>query len=176
MPRSKRWTERGRDDESAPRQDRGWLPGQGDRLLEDEIGSAALEFILVGLVLLVPVVYLIIALGLIQGQALGVEAGARHVARTVSTAPDAATAAVRADAVIAVVTEEYGIDSSAIDVSIACRPVSASCPSAGATVVVTVATRVSLPLVPEVLGLERLASIPVEASAAQKVSRFWSAP
>ena len=38
---------------------------------------------------------------------------------------------------------------------------------------ITVRTRVTLPLVPPVLGLDRLASIPIEASAAQKVSRFW---
>ncbi|WP_302848253.1 hypothetical protein [Microbacterium sp. cf046] len=37
----------------------------------------------------------------------------------------------------------------------------------------TVQTRVALPLVPPVLGLERVASIPVEASAVQKISRFW---
>ena len=46
-------------------------------------------------------------------------------------------------------------------------------PEAGSTLVVTIQTRVALPLVPPVLGLDRLASIPIEASAAQKVSRFW---
>lgn len=146
-----------------------------DRLAEDERGSAALEFILVGLVLLVPIVYLVVSLGLIQGQSLGVEAGARHLARTVSTAPDAATARERADRVLASVVEEYGLDPASVHVSFACRPVSAECPQAGSTLVVTVAARVALPLVPPVLGLERLASIPVEASAAQKVSRFWGA-
>jgi hypothetical protein len=54
-----------------------------------------------------------------------------------------------------------------------CIPAGSSCPQAGATVVVTVRTRVALPLVPPVLGLDRLASIPIEASSAQKVSRFW---
>ena len=49
----------------------------------DDDGSAALEFILVGLVLLVPIVYLVIALGAIQGQALGVETGARQLARAI---------------------------------------------------------------------------------------------
>ena len=51
-----------------------------------ERGSAALEFILVGLILLVPLVYLVVSLGLIQGQSLGAEAGARHIARAVSQA------------------------------------------------------------------------------------------
>ena len=49
-----------------------------------EEGTAALEFIAVGLLLLVPIVYLVITLGTIQGQSLGVEAGARHIARAVA--------------------------------------------------------------------------------------------
>lgn len=139
----------------------------------DDRGSAALEFILVGLVLLVPLVYLVVSLGLIQGQSLGAEAGARHVARAVATATDASSAQQRADAVISAVVEEYGIDPAAIEVAMSCRPAGASCPEPGATLVVTVAARVALPLVPPVLGLDQIANIPIEATAAQKVSRFW---
>ena len=139
----------------------------------DEAGSAALEFILVGLLLLVPIVYLIVSLGLIQGQSLGVEAGARHLARAVSQAPDAASARDRADRVLHAVVQEYGIDPATLDVALTCRPAGATCPEAGATLVVTVTAEVALPLVPPVLGLERLARIPIEASAVQRVSRFW---
>ena len=138
-----------------------------------ERGSAALEFILVGLILLVPLVYLVVSLGLIQGQTLGAEAGARHIARSVSQAADAASARTAAAVVLASVVDEYGIDASTVDVAMECVPAGASCPQAGATVVVTVRTRVALPLVPPVLGLDRLAGIPIEASSAQKVSRFW---
>jgi Flp pilus assembly protein TadG len=144
-------------------------------LREDDAGSAALEFILVGLVLLVPTVYLVVALGMIQGQSLGVEAGARHIARAVSTASDAASAQRRADAVLASIVDEYDLDPGAVHVSLRCAPVGAVCPDAGSTLFVTVTTRVALPLVPPVLGLDRMASIPVEASAAQRVSRFWGA-
>lgn len=140
---------------------------------DPERGSAALEFILVGLLLLVPLVYLVVSLGLIQGQALGAEAGARHIARAVSTASSADDARARADLVLAAVADEYGMDAASIDLSLSCAPRGAECPEAGATIVVTLATRVTLPLVPPVLGLDRLASIPVEASAVQKVSRFW---
>lgn len=140
---------------------------------ERERGSAALEFILVGLVLLAPLVYLIVALSSIQGQALGAEAGARHVARAIAAADDAADAGRRADLVLASIVEEYGLDPGAVSMSVACRPAATECPSAGATLVVTLRTTVALPLVPPVLGLDRLASIPVEASAVQKVSRVW---
>jgi Flp pilus assembly protein TadG len=147
----------------------------GPALCDDtERGSAALEFILVGLLLLVPMVYLIVALGLIQEQSLGAEAAARHVARAMSTATGADEARQRADRVLASVAEQYGIDD--IDVAVACAPAAAACPSAGTTLAVTVSTRVTLPLVPPVLGLEQLAAVPVEATAAHKVSRFWGEP
>lgn len=57
--------------------------------LHDDAGSAALEFITIGVILLVPLVYLVVALGAIQEQTLGVEAAARHIARTIAQAPDA---------------------------------------------------------------------------------------
>jgi len=139
-----------------------------------ERGSAALEFIVVGLLLLVPLVYLIVALGLIQEQSLGAEAAARHVARAMSTAGTADDARKRADGVLASVAEQYGVDD--IHIAIACTPAGAACPTAGATLAVTVSTRVTLPLVPPVLGLEQLAAVPVEATAAHKVSRFWGQP
>ncbi|MET0736160.1 MAG: TadE family protein [Microbacterium sp.] len=145
-------------------------------LSTDDRGSAALEFIVVGLLLLAPVVYLVVALGLIQGQALGAEAGARHVARAVSTASDVDDARLRADLVLASVVREYGLDDDAVSISLSCRPAGAACPDAGATLTVTLRTAVSLPLVPPILGLDRIASIPIEASAAQKVSRLWGLP
>ncbi len=152
-----------------------WLRRGERSLVADDTGAAALEFILVGLLLLVPLVYLVIALGQIQGQALGVETGARHVARAVSTAPDAAAARDRVDRVVASIVEEYGIDPSAVEVGLACTP-AGECPRAGSTLTVTLRTAVPLPLVPPVLGLDRLVSVPVEATSVQRVSRFWGEP
>lgn len=142
----------------------------------DDRGSAALEFILAGVVLLVPIVYLVIAIGLVQGQSLGAEAGARHLARAISTAADPADAEGRADRVLAAVVEEYGLDEGAVDVSLTCVPSGSTCPQAGATLVVTLTTMVELPLVPPVLGLDRIARVPIEATAVQRVSRLWGLP
>ena len=119
----------------------------------DEVGSAALEFIVTGLLLLVPMVYLVIALGGIQEQTLGAEAAARHTARVIGQASDARTAVARAETVLAGVIEEYGMDSERTSLSMRCEPHASPCPAAGATVIVSVSTRASLPLVPDVLGL-----------------------
>jgi Flp pilus assembly protein TadG len=138
-------------------------------------GSAALEFITVGVILLVPLVYLVIALGAIQEQTLGAEAAARHTARAIAIAPDAAAAAANGEAVLAGIIEEYGLDPETIDVSLSCSAAGVDCPSAGATLIVTVAAQVRLPLVPPVFGLDRAASVTVQAEAVQKVSRLWGA-
>lgn len=139
----------------------------------DDDGSAALEFVTVGVLLLVPLVYLVLTLGAVQEQTLGAEAAARHTARVIGQAPDADTAAARGDAVLQSVIREYGMDADAVDVSIRCRPSSAACPTAGSTVIVTVTTRVSLPFMPPLFGLDRIAAIPVQAESAQKTSRLW---
>lgn len=144
------------------------------RMLEEERGSASLEFLIVGLLMLVPLIYVVVALGQIQHQALGAEAAARHLARAISLSSDAASAGSSASEVLSAVMAEYDLDASATSLSISCVPASASCPTAGATVRVSVATRVSLPLAPPVLGLDQIASVPVEASAVQRMSRFWS--
>ncbi|MDR2997809.1 MAG: TadE family protein [Microbacterium sp.] len=137
----------------------------------DDEGSAALEFITAGVLLLVPLVYLVIALGAVQEQTLGAEAAARHTARAISQASDSAAATSRADAVLASVREEYGMGD--VDVAQSCVPAGGVCPRAGATVIVTVSTRVSLPFMPPIAGLDEITAIPIEASAAQKTSRLW---
>jgi hypothetical protein len=147
-------------------------PARGIRRLGDD-GSAALEFITVGLLMLVPLTYLVVALGTIQGQALGAEAGARHVARAIATASGDESARDRADAVLRSIVDEYGLDADRVRFTITCRPAGTQCPEPGSTVVVSIRTRAALPLVPAVLGLDRMASVPIEATAVQKVSRFW---
>ncbi len=138
-------------------------------------GSAPLEFITVGVILLVPLVYLVITLGAIQETLLGAEAAARHTARVIGQAEDRASAAANGDAVLASVIDEYRMDAQSVEVSITCTPAGTECPSAGATVIVTVSAHVSLPFVPEIFGLDRATRIPLQAAAAQKVSRLWGA-
>ncbi|WP_144873616.1 TadE family protein [Microbacterium sp. 1.5R] len=144
--------------------------------MSDDRGSAALEFITVGVILLVPLVYLIVALGSIQEHTLGAEAAARHLARAIALVPDAASAADYGDRLVASIADQYGIAPGTLEVSVACAPRTPECPAPGALVTVTVATHVPLPLVPSVLGLDTAASIPVEGTAVQKMSRLWGTP
>lgn len=140
---------------------------------DSERGSAPVEFIGVGLILLVPLIYLVLALGVIQQQTLGAEAAARHTARALSLAQGSASALAHADTVVASVIREYQMSREAVTVAIECTPRGEGCPHAGATVRVRIQSAVRLPFVPEILGLDRLATIPISAEAVQKVSRHW---
>lgn len=137
------------------------------RATEGEEGAAALEFLALGVVLLVPLAYLVLALGQIQAQTLGVEAGARFAARALAAGQQ------DAPAILDSVATQYGIDDYEADVR--CVPASGRCPEPGATLQVTVRAHVPLPLIPPVLGLDQIAAVPVEAVAVHKVSRYGEA-
>lgn len=139
----------------------------------NEDGSAALEFITVGVILLVPFAYLVIMLGAIQEQSLGAEAAARHISRTIALSSGPESAAVAADHVLAAVIDEYGMDADATEVALSCVPEGAECPAGGATLRVTVTTVVRMPFVPDVPGLDGALAVPLEATAVQKVGRGW---
>lgn len=141
----------------------------------DDSGSAALEFLVVGLILLVPIVYLVVALGIIQRQALGVEAASRHLARVVATAGAEAAEREMNDVIDAVV-DEYGIDERTMHIRTTCVPSTPECPAPGAIVRIVVHAEVRLPLVPDVWELDEMARVPVEATGVQRVSRLRSEP
>ncbi|ALJ20009.1 TadE/TadG family type IV pilus assembly protein [Microbacterium sp. No. 7] len=143
------------------------------RLWTDDGGSASLEFIAVGVLLLVPLIWLVVALGSVQSRALGVEAGARHAARAIATASNADDAGTRAARVLGAIADEYGLDPDELDLRVQCAPAGRTCPAAGALLTVELSSIVTLPLVPAILGLDRHARIPVTATSVQKVSQHW---
>ncbi|WP_166983366.1 TadE family protein [Paramicrobacterium fandaimingii] len=155
MRRGRHWTERATDDR----------------------GSASLEFITAGLILLVPLVYLVIALAHIQGGSLAVTGAARQAARVFVLADSPADARERVDAAVRVSLADFGVDADDAHVSVTCSAgAGAECLARGEVVTVTVNVRVPLPLVPDVLDVRSASSVPVQARAVQKVSRFWGAP
>jgi Flp pilus assembly protein TadG len=142
-----------------------------DRLRRDE-GTASLEFLTVGILLLVPLVYLVLAVATIQAGALGVEGAARQAARVAVLGADNGASDAAVERAVRVTLDDYGID--AASVSLTCDR--ADCTEAGAHVNVAVRARVDLPLVPDVLTLSMIGSVPIEASATQTVSRFAGRP
>lgn len=143
------------------------------RTLRADTGTAALEFITVGLILLVPLVYLVLTLAVVQAGTLAVEGAARQAARVYVQAPSPGEAAARASRAIEFSLADYGVDTSSASTSVVCSgaPV---CPARNAVVTVTVRVDVPLPFVPDVLDISSAASVPIESTATQRVSRFWT--
>ncbi|HMH59335.1 MAG TPA: hypothetical protein VK537_09155 [Galbitalea sp.] len=145
------------------------------RLFHDEAGSAALEFITAGFLLLIPLVYLVIAMAAIQGGALSVEGASRQAARVFVQAGSVAAAQSEAHTAVDFALDDFGLDSAAPMVKITCRPNPAACLTRRGFVTVTVTASVSLPLVPSALPFSAPLSVPLSATSTEQVSRFWGA-
>ena len=145
------------------------------RLSADESGTASLEFVTAGLVLLLPLVYLVLTMSALQGAALAVEGASRQAARVFVEAGSVREANAAAERAVEFALADYGLDADDVDVSITCRPRAAACLTRRGFVTVEVGTRATLPLVPPVLDLDVGLSVPMSASATQQVSRFWGA-
>jgi hypothetical protein len=144
------------------------------RLFRDE-GSASLEFITAGMLLLVPLVYLVLAMAAIQGGALSVEGASRQAARVFVQATSAGEAQSRAQTAVDFALDDFGFESATRAVKISCRPNPAVCLTRRGFVTVTVTASVSLPLVPNILALKTPLAIPMSATSTEQVSRFWGA-
>jgi len=151
------------------RQSRRWT----DRCGNGDEGSASLEFITAGLVLLLPLVYLVLTMSSIQAGAFAVEGAARQAARVYVQSPNVAAANAAASRAVEFALADYGLDADAVTVSVSCRPSPSQCLQRRGFVTVVVTTTVALPLVPPVLDLDVPLSVPISSTATQQVSRFW---
>ena len=141
----------------------------------DDRGSSSLEFVTVGLVLMVPLVYLVVAMAAIQGAVLAIEGAARQAARVFVLAPDLAQAEASAIRALEFALADHGIESDAASVTVSCAPTPANCLARRSLVTVTVDIEVALPLVPSVIVGDFPLAIPLSATATQQVSRFAGA-
>jgi hypothetical protein len=135
-------------------------------------GSAPLEFLVAGLLLLLPMVYLILTMAQVQAGALAVEGAARHAARVFVRAVSPENATEAATNAIAFTLADYGIDPETSTVQIDCAPNPADCLERRGFVTVSVSLSVPLPLAPTVLGAPAPLAVPLSATATQQVSRF----
>lgn len=137
----------------------------------DDEGSASLEFITAGLVLLVPLVYLVLAVAAIQAGALAIEGAARQAARVFVQAADEGSAEAAAIRAVEFALADHGIPADAATISVTCT--ATPCLTRREFVTVSVDLEVPLPLVPPVLQGEFPLAVPLHATATQQVSRFW---
>ena len=143
------------------------------RLTADD-GSASLEFITAGVLLLVPLVYLVSALSVLQGAAFAAEGAARQAARVFVQSETSEQGAAAAQQAAAIAFSDFGITEGVEAIEYSCEPVPDACLTRAGHVTVTVRVSVRLPLLPDFMGREGTGGIPFVDTATQTVSRFHS--
>lgn len=114
-------------------------------------GTAIVEFVWLALLLLVPLVYVVLAVFGAQRTSYAAAAAARSAGRAFATAPDEASAYARAERAVRLALDDQGVDARA-HLTIRCRPDPAHCLTPGSVITAEVRTAATLPLLPAVLG------------------------
>lgn len=141
----------------------------------DDAGSASLEFVTVGMILLLPLVYLVLVVAAVQAGALAAEGAARQAARVFVQSADVGAGQAAAVTAVQFALADHGVDPGAADIAVTCTPKPSACLTRRGFVTVTVDFSVPLPFAPPALVGDFPLSIPLHATATQQVSRFWGA-
>lgn len=118
----------------------------------DESGSAIVEFVWLAILLLVPLLYIVLAVFDTQRTAYAASVASRSAGRAFVTSPDQTSAYARAEAAARLAFGDQGIDAASFTLTISCRPDPRRCLSPGSVVAVEVRSAADLPLMPAALG------------------------
>jgi Flp pilus assembly protein TadG len=126
------------------------------RLPVDDGGNAILEFVFVAVIVMLPLVYLIVAVASVQNSRLAVTQAAREAGRAFATSDTAADAAIRTRAAVRIALDDQGLPD---DATVRFVAADAGCDAGsvepklapGATFAVCVSRHVDVPAVPSVL-------------------------
>lgn len=140
----------------------------GARGVGGEEGSAVVEFVFLGVLLLVPVVYLVLTVGQLQGGSFAVVGAADQAAKVFAAAPTSEDAHARARAAALLTLADFGFTEEQASIDISCDT---ECLAPGSSVQVVVRLDVPLPLLPDIAGSSPSAAT-VDAVAVQIVERF----
>lgn len=145
------------------------LVGLRLRLGRADDGRAMLEFVFVGVLLLVPMIYLVLVVGRLQAAAYAVSAGAREGGRAFVTAPQESQAPGRAQVAASIPLSDYGFDGQG---SMTFRCDGSPCLRPDGRIAVTETVSVALPWVPDFVAGWLPTSLPVSATHVVTAERF----
>ncbi len=127
----------------------------------DDRGTATVEFVWWSLLLLVPLVYVLLAVFDTQRAAYGVSAASRAAALAFLQSSDVASGQQRARVAADAALSDQGVDAASVRVT--CLPTPAACFQPGSSVRVVVRATQRLPLTPKVLG-SQLGGVTVDST------------
>lgn len=134
-------------------------------------GSALVELVWLGILLLVPMLWIVLSVFQVQRGAFGVSAAARAAGRAFALAPDDASGRARAEAAARQALADQGVGEAPLEVVISCTPYPSDCHSGTTVITVVVRSRVDLPLMPDVLGSGR-PSFAVDATHTVPIGQY----
>jgi hypothetical protein len=141
-----------------------------------DAGSAAVEVLVLGVLLLVPLVYLVLTVAALQGAAFAAEGAARQAARTIALATTDQDGRRAADVAARVALADWRIEPGAASITVRCAPRPDDCATPRGLVDVRVRVAAALPLLPPALALDAPGAVPVDARSVQRVSMFARTP
>jgi Flp pilus assembly protein TadG len=136
-----------------------------------ERGTATVEFVWLTILLLVPFVYILVAVFDTQRAAYGVSTASRSATRAFLQSPDAASGEQRARAAARVALDDQGLATATVRVT--CLPTPAQCFEPGSSVRVVVRATQPLPLTPSALG-RQLGGVTVDSTHTEPYGSFRS--
>ncbi len=137
----------------------------------DERGSALVELSWLGILLILPMLWIVMSVFEVQRGAFGVSAAARAAARAYALAPDDATGVVRAREAARVALDDQGVHGVRPEIRISCTPYPGNCHQGTSVITVSVHSRVILPLMPSALGGNR-PSFALDATQTVPIGQF----
>lgn len=146
--------------------------GRGAAQNSDESGTALVEFVWLAILLLVPIVYMLVAVFDVQRASYGVSAASKAAARAFLLAPDVDSGRDRAERAVSAALGDQRVDDGRL--SIRCLPLNSACLTPGSSVRVVVAVSQQLPLMPDFLG-ERAGTVHVDSTHVEPYSKYRTA-
>lgn len=122
------------------------------RRVRDERGSALVELVWLGVLLLVPLVWIVISVFEVQSGAFAANTAARSAGRAYALAPTDGAGAEAARAAARQALDDQGLEGVPVTVKVTCTPFPKQCHSGTSIITVRVSTAVNLPLLPDILG------------------------
>lgn len=137
----------------------------------DDAGSAVVELVWLGVLLLVPILWIVVSVFEVQGGAFAVSTAARSAGRAFALAPDDASGRRAADAAVRQALADQGLEGQSFDVRVSCTPYPRQCHSGTSVITVRVTSRVTLPLLPAFFGSDR-PSFALDATHTVPIGRY----
>ena len=137
----------------------------------DQRGSALVELVWLGILLVLPVLWIVMSVFEVQRGAFGVSSAAHAAARAYALAPDDASGLARAREAARVALDDQGVHGVTPDIRVSCTPYPVDCHQGTSVITVAVHSHVVLPLMPSALGGGR-PSFALDATETVPIGQF----